>query len=437
MALAIVQNFKQFFEIDLWNVKISSLPKWKSTLYQQLRIIVISFAEFTEDRVSSIASSLTYFSALSIVPVLAMIFGIAQGFGLEEYLTNELNKIFGDTQEGVFTTALDYAKRMIATAKGGVITGISFTFLVYAVIRLMSNIETAFNHIWGAKGRNWDRKLADYMAIIVFGPLLLILSGSVTTFIEISLDNLSKVYNLLDYLKPLIFFSRFIIIWLLFMLLYLIFPNTSVKVMPALIAGILAGTLYQLVQIGWIKSQVYLTNYNVIYGGFALVPLFFIWLHLSWTIILFGAEYAFAMQNATIWRHKSKSIKMSNEHHRKVTILILRHIVKAFETGDPPLNLNQLSNKVDIPYRFVRNVCIEMEKAGILCKLERRDEEVFQPAIDISKLDMVTVIEKLDKVGFSKLKTDNDELYQKIEKMTNDINETIKTSKSNILIKKI
>lgn len=429
---------RKFLEVDIWRVKISTLPKWTAIWYQQLRVLIISISEFGKDRGTETASALTYFSVLSVVPVLAMAFGIAQGFGLEKYLTTELNRFFGSSQSTVLDTALDFAKNMLETANGGVITGISFVFLMYAVLRLLNNIEIAFNQIWQTKSRSWQRKLSDYLAIIIIGPIFIILSGSVTALVATQLDQLAQEYEALAYLKPVISFSRYILIWVMLTLLYLIFPNTRVKIFPAFMAGIVAGTAYEVVQIGWIEAQVFLSKYNAIYGSFAALPLFLIWLQLSWTIILFGAEYAFATQNANSWMYESKKMKLSYRHRRKVTLLILRHITKNFEVGDKPLSISELSAIVQIPYRFIREICLELMEAGILNQVNTEDEsEAFQPAIDISDLDLFTVLRKVDMVGYNQLKNDEDEHFRDIAKVFEEIDGVIKSSKGNRLIKKL
>ena len=118
-----IQSTRNFLEVDIWNVKISTLPKWTAFWYQQLRILLITISEFGKDRAVETASALTYFSALSFVPVLAMAFGIAQGFGLEKFLIEELNRFLGGSgQSGVLDQALSFAKNMLATANGGIIT---------------------------------------------------------------------------------------------------------------------------------------------------------------------------------------------------------------------------------------------------------------------------------------------------------------------------
>lgn len=397
---------------------------------------MIALSDFNKDRITEKASALTYFSLLSIVPVLAMAFGIAKGFGLENYLQEELGKFFSG-QETVLKTSLEFASRMIENAKGGIIAGISFVFLIYAVLRLMYNIEISFNQIWNTRSRTWQRKLSDYLAIMIIGPVFVILSGSATALVTSQLNNLSEQFEVLSYLKPLISFGRYVLIWLFLALLYLIFPNTRVKLFPALAAGILAGTAYQLTQLAWLEVQVFLSSYNAIYGSFAAFPLFMIWLQLSWLIVLFGAEYAFATQHAITWHYDSKSMQMSGIHKRKVTILILRHIVKNFEMGSKPLTVSDLSAIVQIPYRFIKDICDELVEVGLLNKVANEEAEIYQPALDINRIDIHTVLRKVEYKGFNELKTNEDELYEEIESLMQTIDETIKQSPGNKLLKEL
>ena len=435
-----IKAIRQFLEVDIWNVKVSTLPKWTAIWYKQLRILIISIVEFSKDRASETASALTYFSALSVVPVLAMAFGIAQGFGLEKFLTEELNRFFGSGQSEVLDKALEFSKSMLETANGGVITGISFVFLIYAVVRLLNNIEVSFNHIWQAKSRTWQRKLSDYLAIIIIGPIFIILSGSVTAFAVTQLDHLASQIEVLGYLKPLIRFSRYVLIWILLTLLYLIFPNTQVKIWPALIAGIVAGTAYQLTQIAWIQGQVFLSKYNAIYGSFAALPLFLIWLQLSWTIVLFGAEYAYATQNADSWRYNNRKMIPSHSHKWQITLLVLKHIVTNFKEGKPPLDLSEISSLVQIPYRFIRDICLELVEAEVLVPVAVEDNlEAFLPAQDINQLDLYTVMKKVNEIGFNELKNAEhaDEAFLEIQGLLQEIDDHMKEVTANRMVSQI
>ena len=214
---------RKFIEIDLWKVKISTLPRPKAILYQQLRVWIIAFAEFKKDKIIDKASALTYFSLLSIVPVIAMAFGIAKGFGLEDRLEAELDSLLFGGQTDVLDQVLEFSKKMLVEADGGVISGISFLFLLYAVLRLMFNIELAFNDIWDTKSRSWQRKVSDYISIVLLGPLFVILSSSATVFVTSAVQTLSRDIEILGVLQPAILFALkftpYVIISILLMLL--------------------------------------------------------------------------------------------------------------------------------------------------------------------------------------------------------------------------
>lgn len=438
-ATQYIYSVRKFIEVDLWKVKISTLPKPKALLYQQIRVWIIAFSEFKKDKIVDKASALTYFSLLSIVPVIAMGFGIAKGFGLEDRLEHELDTLLFGGQQAVLHQVLEFAKRMLNEADGGIISGISFVFLLYAVLRLMYNIELAFNDIWDTKSRSWQRKVSDYIAIILLGPLFVILSSSATVFVTATVQSLMKEFEFLGMFQPAILFALkftpFVIISMLLMLLYLIFPNTRVKFMPAFVAAILAGIAFQMTQWAWINGQVYLTRYNTIYGTFAALPLFMIYLQLSWLIVLFGAEYAFATQNANVWQYRNSEMQMSTVHKKKVTLLILRYMVKNFELGNRPLSISELSGIIQIPYRFIKEILHELEDAKIVNRIMDEDNECYQPGIDINRIDIYTVFRRLEHTGYNQLKSGKDELFEEIGTLLDEIEGDIKISKSNKLLK--
>eukprot|EP01136_Pigoraptor_vietnamica_P006856 Opistho-1_new@40302 len=170
MINSVAAKSRIFFKETVWNTPLNSLPKWQAFLYRQIRIWLITLSEYESDKCAEKASALTYFSLLSVVPVVAMAFGIATIFSLDNYLKAELEKYFAGQQE-VLEYTLDFADRMLSNSNGGVISGISAVFLIYAVARLLNNIEMTFNDVWNTKrGRSFKRKVTDYMSVIFLGP---------------------------------------------------------------------------------------------------------------------------------------------------------------------------------------------------------------------------------------------------------------------------
>tara|TARA_Y100001972_G_C7657295_1_gene331061 strand:+ start:1835 stop:3160 length:1326 start_codon:yes stop_codon:yes gene_type:complete len=441
----VINKFKElqkFLHEDLWKVKVTSLPRSKAFLYRQLRILMITFSEFEKDKCSEKASALTYFSLLSVVPVVAMAYGISTAFGMEQYLMEELS-LYLSGQGEVLDYIMTFSNKMLSTANGGLISGISLVFLIYAVARLLNNIEVAFNDIWATeKGRSLKRKLTDYMSVIFLGPLILILSGTVTVFITSQMESFTQSLDILGFVKPgILFLIRLIpytLVWFLLFLVYIVFPNAPVKVKAALLAGIIAGSFYQLLQLGWIEGQVFLSKYNAIYGTFAALPLFLIWLQLSWMILLFGAELAFAIQNVTTWAYDNEDLNINLRTRRKLTLLIMKHVIKDFEKWEGPVSFNKLTTDLVIPHRFVREAVSDLENAGLIIRVKNDDEEQYVPGLDINKIDIATVITKLEDMGLNNLPQQHqNKEFAAIDRTISDISDAIRKTPANKLLKEL
>lgn len=437
-----LKELQKFLHEDLWKIKVSSLPRGKAFLYRQLRILIITFSEFEKDKCSEKASALTYFSLLSVVPVVAMAYGISTAFGMEEYLMDEL-ALYLSGQGEVLDYIMTFSNKMLSTASGGLISGISLVFLIYAVVRLLNNIEVAFNDIWATeKGRSLKRKLTDYMSVIFLGPIILILSGTVTVFVTSQMESFTQNMDILNFVKPgILFLIRLIpysLVWFLLFLVYIVFPNAPVKIKAALLAGIIAGSFYQLLQLGWIEGQVFLSKYNAIYGTFAALPLFLIWLQLSWMILLFGAELAFAIQNVTTWAYDNEDLNINLRTRRKLTLLIMKHVIHDFDRKEGPVSFDKLTTDLVIPHRFVRETVNDLEKAGLLVRVKNDDEELYVPGMDINKIDIAMVISKLEKMGLDNLPQQHqNKEFAAIDRTITAISEAIQKAPANKLLKEL
>ena len=435
-----IAQIKQLFSFDIWRIQIEKEPTYKRWLLKLLRIIIITFSEFKKDRVHEKASNLTYFSLLSIVPVIAMAFGISKGFGLENLLEKELGTFFKG-QEEVLTYVMGFASKMIDSTNGGIVTVIGSVILLYTVMRLLNTIELTFNVIWDTKkSRPIHRKLTDYMSVMVLGVFLIVLSSSATVFIASQIQNLQSDIGLFSELKSgvlfLISLVPYAFIWLLLFLLYLIFPNTRVKVVPALFAGVIAGTAYQLTQYGFINFQFAFARYNAIYGSLALFPLFMIYLQLSWFIVLFGAELAYALQHVSTWKPDNDNLKLSLEHKKKVVLLIMHRIVRRFVDKKNPVSVRQLAKMGNVPYRFIREICNDLEKSGLTSRMEgEKGEDVYQPAFDVQQMDIITVLNKYESDGLGHFDDTRSGTFLNIEDAILQMEVLLSKSKSNVLLK--
>lgn len=442
MIKKIVKRFhdlKQLIEVDIWRVNLNR-KSFKFLLLRNLKVTIIAVKGFFNDSCGIKSSALTYFSLLSIVPVLAIAFAISKGFGLQEYLDGQLEQLFQGQKE-ILEQTTEFANRMLDTTNSGLIAGISILFLLYAVISLLTNIEDIFNDIWEIKrGRSIERKFTDYLSIIIAGPILLIFSSSLNVFIRTAVESYTDSFEILKSVKPFILvlfkLTPYVLFWLLFTLLYMVLPNTRIKFGPALKAALLAAVIYTVTQWGYLEFQIGVSRYNAIYGSFAALPLFLIWLQISWMIVLFGAEVAFALQNVNTWEYDSDKLRISQNMKKRMALLVVYHLVKNFEKGEAPLDSDSLADRIQAPLRYVNQVLKELTEVGVVSEvITKSDEPAYQPGTDSSNLTVQFVINKLIDSGLKDVHLVNSEERTQIEKCLQLIDSDKLKSKGNMLLK--
>jgi membrane protein len=243
------------------------------------------------------ASALTYSTMLAFVPVLAVVFAIARGFGYNKYIELWFRDIF-ESQPQTAEVIVGFVNGYLVHTKSGIFLGIGLIFMLYTVLILMNNVEETFNQIWQVNNsRPIIRSFTNYLAVFLLFPILVIVLTGVSVFMVTLANSLSNQFYVGSALKMLLDFSAYVIVSLLFIGLYVYMPNTKVKLSCAIIPGILAGVAMQVLQLFYIHSQIWVTGYNAIYGSFAALPLFMLWLQISWTICLFGAQLTYTNQN--------------------------------------------------------------------------------------------------------------------------------------------
>lgn len=422
---------------------LHEIPKVKSFLIRQLRIISIAIRGFFEDKVQLRASALTFYSLLSVVPTLAMIFGIAKGFGFQAKLEEELVKGFQGHEE-VLNWIIDIARNYLENVKGGFIAGVGLIVLFMTVLGLLGNIERSFNSIWRIKkSRRFIRKFTDYLSIMLIAPVFIFVASSANVFITSQVDVITREIAFLGQIKPMInFFLHFIpyfLIWFLLTIIYMAMPNTKVKFTSALIGGIIAGTLVQLTQWGYVIFQIGVSRYNALYGSFAALPLFLIWLQISWLIVLLGAEISYANQNVTKYEFQYDSLNISYKLRRILTLLIVKHVIKVFEKGEPPLTSYQLAKELKIPVKVVSDITFDLTEAGLFSETLKNNpkEKGYQPARDINTITVHSVLKKLEDKGMKKITSASSKEYLKITDVVQKFEDAIEKSPSNILLKDI
>lgn len=264
---------------------------------QVVRKMILTVRFFTEKRVMAEAAALTYSSLLALVPVLAVVFAIARGFGYSKYIEMWFLNTLSSQPEAA-AVIVGFVNSYLVHIRSGVFLGIGLIFMLYTVLMLLSNIEETFNQIWQVSNtRPIIRSLTNYLAMFLLFPIIIIVSTGLSIFMATLADKAENFVLLGTAVGKLLDLSPFILLSILFVILYVYMPNTKVKLSCAIVPGILAGIAMQILQLVYIYAQLWVTSYNAIYGSFAALPLFMLWVQFSWTICLFGAQLTYTNQN--------------------------------------------------------------------------------------------------------------------------------------------
>jgi len=432
-----------FLSKVIWWRRLNSLLQKRSFFMRILRIIFLSLRGFNEDRCSLRASALTFYSLLSIVPLFAIAFGIAKGFGLDKILERQL---MGKIPLGseIIMKIINLSRSLLESAKGGVIAGVGVALLFWTVIGVLGNIERSFNDIWGIKNmRSFTRRFVDYLSVMLICPVLVVVAGSATVFITMQAKMMTQKVAILGAIAPVIHFlfsfSPYIAIWIVFTFIYIFVPNTKVNFSSGILAGIIAGTVYQVMQWVYVNFQIGVARYNAIYGSFAALPLFLLWLQLSWTIVFLGAEISFVHQNMDTYEFESDYLNVSRSFKNLLALRMVNLLSKNFARGQKAVTAQEISHTLAIPIRVIRDIASELTEAAIFVAIQEETNKVpaYQPAVDTNLLTIKYVLDKLEKRGTDIVPLIETKELKRIKDSLESFDKAIEKSPANLLLKDI
>ena len=404
-----------------------------------LKVLLLSVQGFNQNLCELRASALTLYTLLSIVPVIAMLFGIAKGFGLEKILQQQLLQQI-PKQETTVIRLIEFAQNMLLNTEGGVVAGMGVIVLFWTVIKVIGTVEESFNQIWHIEqGRSLSRKLSDYLSLMLLAPILLIAASSITVFVKTQIDWLVKTLNISDAGSSILLTTLnvlpVIIMSGLFSFAFLFIPNQKIQLTAGIIAGTITGIIYQLVQAAYVSLQVGVSSYNAIYGSFAALPLFLIWIQLGWLIVLFGCEISFFIQHYETYKHHEKFSNLCFSLKKVLALQITHTIVQRFAQAQKAFSLTEIASQFNLPVAVVHTSLTSLVKCGIVVeiKTELEDESLFQPAQDIDLLTVYTVIAGLENQGVSSVPQMKG--FEKIIEINECFNRKLKTAPENCLLK--
>lgn len=437
-----LQHIAWFLKTGVWRIRLQDYKGFRRFWLRYLRIVLIAGEQFIKDNCFLWASSLTYYSLLSIVPVFALGFAVAKGFGLQQYLENMIMEQLAG-QEQVVGLILGFSRSLMEHTSGGVIAGVGAIFLIWTVLQLLGSAEQAFNSIWEIKkGRTMGRQLSDYLSIMLVSPVLIVASSSAMVLLATHLGDLLALLGLGLFepvIKLILAVIPYLLIWLLLTFVYVFLPNTKVNFVSGTVGGVLAGTIFVLVQWVYIKFQVGVASYNAIYGSFAALPLFIIWMNLSWIIVLIGIEFVYAHQNQETYAYEHVVDRISHSFRMLLSLQITHLLVKNFHNGGEPLRISQVCGVLEIPRRIVMEILDDLTCAGLAVEIpvEGTSRKSYQPAKDIDLFTIAYVVETLENAGMSDIPAAKTSSLERFSTALRTFAGLMERSDENVMLKEI
>ena len=390
----------------IWMIDESGLSPRRKVWLVLLNRLSIMVECISKQYVLGYASALTYNTLLAAVPVLAIVFAVARGFGFDEFVELRLRESLDQSPE-LADIVLGFVDSYLQHTRGGVFIGVGLVFLLYSLVTLTSNIEMAFNAIWHVgNSRNIYRRIADYLSVFLLLPFAIIILSGFNIFL-ISFRSILPDYQFVsDTVEHIVQFSPLGIACVAFILLYKFMPNTRVQFRHTVWPGITAGVLFMGVEYLYIHYQIKISSYNAIYGSFAALPLFMIWLQLSWSICLLGGLLCYANQNVEYYAVERASYDLSRRQRDTLILLLVSRLCKHFVSGLTPYTERTLAKEVRLPETVVRMLLSDLVGMGIIAETRLECDEYmhYLPAMDVNRITVQSVVRMLDKYGSESLR---------------------------------
>jgi membrane protein len=336
------------------------------------------------------------------------------------------------------------ADSFLESVKGGLIAGVGIVLLLWVVVKVLDHVEGAFNHIWQIRrSRSLSRKFSDYLSLMMICPLLFILSSSFAVYLTAEFRGITERISLLGVVAPFVSsildFSPYVIIWILFTFMYMFLPNTRVRFRSAMLAGVAAGTAFQLVQYLYFHFQVGVAHYNAIYGSFAALPLFCIWMLISWLVVLFGAELSFSHQSAHDNMLPSPGARLSAAQRRLIALGILHLLIEEFSRGEPAPRAGEIASRLGVALAFTENILSMLCETRLISAvdLQNGNSPGYQPGQDIARLTIHRILEAVDNFGASRLAFSSRPESRPFQAVLADISDLIESAPVNRCLKDI
>jgi len=433
LARRLVERGVRFARRDLWLLETTALPFVLGLLTHVARVLMITVRGFFRDRCLQQAAALTYVTIFSLPSALAFVFAVGKGSNAYGDLRTRvilpfLDATFGapaaggpdasqaSTGAGMLRAGIDDLFQLIERTDVKAMGGIALALMLYSMLKLLGAVEGSLNDIWGVKrARTLLRRVSDYIAIVVITPVFLLLATGATTFLEGSFA-LQRTIPI-GFGGASVRLLPLLAVWFGLTFVYLTLPNTRVRVPSALLGGLVAGTVWQGIQVLHVAGQIELARYNAIYSGFAAIPMLLMWMYLSWSVFLIGAELSFAFQNEPAFTSMARTGKVDQRFKERIAPRLAARVTRAFLAGQAAPSAGELAGELGVAPRTVTQVLEALVGANLLARTSVGVDDGFLPARDpatITVLDVLAALRREEGAGEPPVRGRLDERIERV-----------------------
>ncbi|MEL7431294.1 MAG: type I phosphomannose isomerase catalytic subunit [Chlamydiota bacterium] len=376
----------------LWSIPLHRLKKGRFCALIA-RAFWKSGSQSLTDLVFLRASHLTFYTIMSMVPLLAILFALATGFGAENLLEDFLYERFQNHLTFI-ETLMGFARNLLQETKGGLLAGVSLLVLFWTVFNVLHQVESSFNHIWRVKtGRNWIRKCTDYATFLCTVPFLFVLSNSLRIYLITRGTAAFFLENIAYFGLP------YLLMWIVFTLFYVWIPNVLVKASCAIWSGAISAAIYQIIEWFYLFFQIGVSRYNAIYGSFAALPLFFTSIYIGWLIVLWGGELTYSLETLQRYDGNLDSSPLSTKGKRYLLLWMLSVSWRQFTSNNAPITKKEIFSRVRFSPKIVEELIEELVEKGWWVPAQYQGEDGYVLVKNVGDYSLKHVIDLLEGAG--------------------------------------
>ncbi len=408
------ERLRRFLKKDVWAADLGGIPTFRALFYRAARVLFLAVRGLVKNECLNQAAAMTYVTVLSLVPLMALAFSVAKGFGFYDSLVADtimpaLDSAFG-SEPGSGAAEGDPAGPQVSHVRDAIVRLLSFVsrtsfsnlgilglaFLLFTAVKLLTSMEHAFNRIWGVKkSRTFVRRTADYLALVVVTPVVLMIATAATGAARSNafVDYLTEELHLGPLLSLGFRLLPLLVLWVGFGFVYMTMPNTRVNAASALVGGIFGGTLWQIFQVLHVEFQMGVARYNAIYAGFAAIPVFLVWVYAGWVAVLLGAQFAWAHQAEPEHRELMRESETKVADLESLAVHAMVAVARSFRRGEGPVSTTALAARFAVPPRLVGDALGPLVDGGLLIQADSAAGGGYVPGTSLDRIRIQSVLD--------------------------------------------